>query len=315
MDGIIIINKPKEYTSHDVVAKVKKICKEKVGHTGTLDPMATGVLPLLIGEGTKLSEYITNHDKIYIATIKLGIKTDTLDSEGKIIEKQEVDFKKISTENVNKVLKTFLGKQKQTPPMYSAIKIKGKKLYQYAREGKKVEVPEREIEIYEIELLKIENDEILFKVHCSKGTYIRSLCEDVAIKLGTIGYMKELERVKVGEYEINQAVTLKEIEENGQSIKKNQNIGNEQNLESNANIEFLKKHIITIQEFFSKYTTICLEENKLKLFLNGVNLSTNKPDGTYQIQIKNGKWLGVGVVKNKLLKRKIICKNNISVVK
>ena len=313
MDGIIIINKPKEYTSHDVVAKVKKICKEKVGHTGTLDPMATGVLPLLIGEGTKLSEYITNHDKIYIATIKLGIKTDTLDSEGKIIEKQEVDFKKISTENVNKVLKTFLGKQKQTPPMYSAIKIKGKKLYQYAREGKKVEVPEREIEIYEIELLKIENDEILFKVHCSKGTYIRSLCEDVAIKLGTIGYMKELERVKVGEYEINQAVTLKEIEENGQSIKKNQNIGNEQNLESNANIEFLKKHIITIQEFFSKYTTICLEENKLKLFLNGVNLSTNKPDGTYQI--KNGKWLGVGVVKNKLLKRKIICKNNISVVK
>ena len=313
MDGIIIINKPKEYTSHDVVAKVKKICKEKVGHTGTLDPMATGVLPLLIGEGTKLSEYITNHDKIYIATIKLGIKTDTLDSEGKIIEKQEVDFKKISTENVNKVLKTFLGKQKQTPPMYSAIKIKGKKLYQYAREGKKVEVPEREIEIYEIELLKIENDEILFKVHCSKGTYIRSLCEDVAIKLGTIGYMKELERVKVGEYEINQAVTLKEIEENGQSIKKNQNIGNEQNLESNANIEFLKKHIITIQEFFSKYTTICLEENKLKLFLNGVNLSTNKPDGTYQIQIKNGKW--VGVVKDKLLKRKIICKNNISMVK
>ena len=315
MDGIIIINKPKEYTSHDVVAKVKKICKEKVGHTGTLDPMATGVLPLLIGEGTKLSEYITNHDKIYIATIKLGIKTDTLDSEGKIIEKQEVDLKKISTENVNKVLKTFLGKQKQTPPMYSAIKIKGKKLYEYARAGKKVEVPEREIEIYEIELLKIENDEISFKVHCSKGTYIRSLCENIAIKLGTIGYMKELERVKVGEYEINQAITLKEIEENGQSIKKNQNIENEQNPESNANIEFLKKHIITIQEFFSKYPTIYLEENKLKLFLNGVNLSTDNPDGTYQIQIKNGKWLGVGVVKNKLLKRKIICKNNISMVK
>ncbi len=297
MDGIIIINKPKECTSHDVVAKVKKICKEKVGHTGTLDPMATGVLPLLIGEGTKLSEYITNHDKKYIATIKLGIKTDTLDSEGKIIEKQEVDLKEISTENVNKVLKTFLGKQKQTPPMYSAIKIKGKKLYEYARAGKKVEVPEREIEIYEIELLKIENDELSFKVHCSKGTYIRSLCEDIAIKLGTIGYMKELERVKVGEYEINQAIDLKEIEENGQ------------------NIEFLKKHIITIQEFFSKYSTICLEENKLKLFLNGVNLSTNKPDGTYQIQIKNGKWLGVGVVKDKLLKRKIICKNNISMVK
>ena len=315
MDGIIIINKPKECTSHDVVAKIKKICKEKVGHTGTLDPMATGVLPLLIGEGTKLSEYITNHDKKYIATIKLGIKTDTLDSEGKIIEKQEVDLKEISTENVNKVLKTFLGKQKQTPPMYSAIKIKGKKLYEYAREGKEVEVPEREIEIYEIELLKIENDELSFKVHCSKGTYIRSLCEDIAIKLGTIGYMKELERVKVGEYEINQAIDLKEIEKNEQSIKKNRNIENEQKPESNANIEFLKKHIITIQEFFSKYSTICLEENKLKLFLNGVNLSTNKPDGTYQIKIKNGKWLGVGVVKDKLLKRKIICKNNISMVK
>ncbi len=313
MDGIIIINKPKEYTSHDVVAKVKNICKEKVGHTGTLDPMATGVLPLLIGEGTKLSEYITNHDKIYIATIKLGIKTDTLDSEGKIIEKQEVDLKKISTEQVNKVLKTFLGKQKQTPPMYSAIKIKGKKLYEYAREGKKVEIPEREIEVYEIELLKIENDEISFKVHCSKGTYIRSLCEDIATKLGTVGYMKELERVKVGEYEINQAINLKEIEENGQCI--NKNMESEKKLENNNNIEFLKKHIITIQEFFSKYPTIYLEENKLKLFLNGVNLSTDNPDGTYQIQIKNGKWLGVGVVKNKLLKRKIICKNNISVVK
>ncbi len=188
MDGIIIINKPKNCTSHDIVHKAKKITGKKVGHTGTLDPMATGVLPLLIGKGTLCAKYLTQHDKIYQAQVTLGIRTDTADIEGKIIEEKEVEKNTFKQEKVEEVLKTFLGKQQQIPPIYSAIKVKGKKLYEYARQGKIVEVKPREIEIYKINLIKIneEQKQIEFQVHCSKGTYIRSLCEDIAKKLDTV---------------------------------------------------------------------------------------------------------------------------------
>lgn len=184
LDGIIVINKPKEYTSHDVVSKVKKIVKEKVGHTGTLDPNATGVLPLLIGQGTKLSYYLTEHDKEYIATLALGIKTDTADGEGNVIEEKAISRNLLEENNVKKVISSFVGKQKQIPPMYSAIKVNGKKLYEYARQGKSVQLQPREIEIYDLILDKIDlnESEITFTVHCSKGTYIRTLCEQIANK-------------------------------------------------------------------------------------------------------------------------------------
>ncbi len=289
MDGILIINKPKQYTSHDVVAKVKKICGEKVGHTGTLDPMATGVLPLLLGQGTKLSKYLINHDKIYIATIQLGKKTDTLDSEGSILEERIVDGKLLNKENVQRVLECQIGKQIQTPPIYSAIKVNGKKLYEYARKGVEVEIPKREIEIYNIELLDInEKDKTIeFKVHCSKGTYIRTLCENIAEKLGTIGYMKELNRVQVGQFNLNQAFTVEELEKNKENEK------------------FLNQHLITVQNFFEKYSIVELKEEKLKLFLNGVQLTNNNDDGLYQIKVNNV-VVGIGTIKNKLLKREII---------
>ena len=289
MDGILIINKPKQYTSHDVVAKVKKICGEKVGHTGTLDPMATGVLPLLLGQGTKLSKYLINHDKTYIATIQLGKKTDTLDSEGSILEERIVDGKLLNKENVQRVLECQIGKQIQTPPIYSAIKVNGKKLYEYARKGVEVEIPKREIEIYNIELLDInEKDKTIeFKVHCSKGTYIRTLCENIAEKLGTIGYMKELNRVRVGQFNLNQAFTVEELEKNKENEK------------------FLNQHLITVQNFFEKYPIIELKEEKLKLFLNGVQLTNNNDDGLYQIKVNNV-VVGIGTIKNKLLKREII---------
>lgn len=289
MDGILIINKPKQYTSHDVVAKVKKICGEKVGHTGTLDPMATGVLPLLLGQGTKLSKYLINHDKTYIATIQLGKKTDTLDSEGSILEERIVDGKLLNKENVQRVLECQIGKQIQTPPIYSAIKVNGKKLYEYARKGVEVEIQKREIEIYNIELLDInEKDKTIeFKVHCSKGTYIRTLCENIAEKLGTIGYMKELNRVQVGQFNLNQAITVEELEKNKENEK------------------FLNQHLITVQNFFEKYPIVELKEEKLKLFLNGVQLTNNNDDGLYQIKVNNV-VVGIGTIKNKLLKREII---------
>ena len=204
MDGIILINKEKNCTSHDVVYKIKKIFGEKVGHIGTLDPNATGVLPLLIGKGTKLSKYLINHDKIYLVTLKLGEKRDTADSEGNVIKEKIVPKESLIKENVLKVFSKFTGKILQTPPMYSAIKVNGKKLYEYARKGQTIEIKPRQIEIYSINLkeIDVENNEIIFEVSCSKGTYIRSLCEDIAEKLNTVGYMKELNRTKVGEFAI-----------------------------------------------------------------------------------------------------------------
>lgn len=284
MDGILIVNKPKNCTSHDVVYKVKKITNQKVGHTGTLDPMATGVLPLLIGKGTLCSKYLIEHDKIYKATIQLGKKTTTADQEGEVIEEQEIANNALEPQYVTKRLKEFLGKQIQTPPMYSAIKVNGKKLYEYARKGQNVEVPKREIEIYEIELLNIDkqNKKIEYKVHCSKGTYIRSLCEDIAEKLGTIGYMAELERLKVGKFILKNAVSIDDLE------KKN-----------------IEKNIITIEEIFKNNEKINLTRKKLELFLNGVQITYDNPDGVYKIYCEN-KFIGTGTVKEKLLKRDVI---------
>ena len=202
MDGIIIVNKPKEHTSNDVVNKVKRLLNTKVGHTGTLDPNATGVLPLLLGKGTKFSKYLINHDKEYIATLKLGVKTSTADGEGKIVETKAVTDEMMDEKNITKKLEQFIGKQTQTPPIYSAIKVNGKKLYEYARSGKEVEIPSRNIEIYSIRLIEVNSSscEIIFDVQCSKGTYIRTLCEDIAEKLGTVRIYEGTKSCKGSEY-------------------------------------------------------------------------------------------------------------------
>lgn len=290
MDGILIINKPKGRTSHDIVAKVKKMVGSKVGHTGTLDPNATGVLPLLIGKGTLCSQYLMEHDKIYEVVLKLGIKTDTADAEGNVIEEKETQSINLEEQNVTQILKSFLGKQEQIPPMYSAIKVNGKKLYEYARKGQEVEINSRQIEIYKCELkeINIEEKEIYFEVHCSKGTYIRSLCEDIAQKLGTIGYMKELNRLRVGKFDIKQAITVEELETN---------ISNE---------VFVSEHFISIEKAFEDKKTVIIPQQRLKHFLNGVKLSFDLEDGLYEIYNEKSNFIGIGMVKNKLLKREII---------
>ncbi len=282
MDGIIIINKPKNCTSHDIVQKAKKVFGKKVGHTGTLDPMATGVLPLLIGKGTLCSKYLINHDKIYEVQLTLGVKTDTADKEGSIIEEKKVPQGAFQKERIEEVLKTFLGKQEQMPPMYSAIKVKGKKLYEYARKGQEVEVKPRLIEIYEIKLLKINQKEkqIEFQVACSKGTYIRSLCEDIAEKMGTVGYMSKLNRVQVGGFSIEQAISIEQLEKGEISY-------------------------ITIEELFSNRQEISLEKQRLQLFLNGVKLTMKKSDGVYRVYY-NQQFIGIGMVDKNFLKRDII---------
>lgn len=282
MDGVIIINKQKNFTSHDVVNVIrKKLNIKKVGHTGTLDPNATGVLPILVGKATKISKYLIEHDKTYIATIKLGEKTDTGDSEGQVIEEKLVptDLKK---EDINNALQSFLGKQKQVPPMYSAIKINGKKLYEYAREGKEVNLEAREIEIYKIQLLEYKNSKIKFEVECSKGTYIRTLCEDIAKKLGTVGYMEELQRTKVNNFKIGDSVLLDDI-----------------------TLENVKENLIKTEEVFKEKDKIELDNKKLELFLNGVKLTYDLPKDIYRIY-NNKQFIGIGIVENKLLKRDIV---------
>ena len=290
MDGIIIINKPIGCTSHDIVYKVKKMFNEKVGHTGTLDPMAEGVLPILVGKGTLLSKYLIDHNKKYIVELQLGIKTDTADSEGKIVGQKTVNEEKISKENIEKVFQSFIGKQEQIPPMYSAIKVNGKKLYEYARKGQEVEIKPRQIEIYNINLIQysIEKKQIKFEVFCGKGTYIRSLCEDIAQRFETVGYMKSLKRIQVGDFKIEDSITISQLEENVQDNN------------------FIKDKIISIEKLFNEKIGIKLDNKKLKLFLNGVRITQTLNDGIYKIYTENKIFVGIGVVENQLLKRDII---------
>lgn len=309
MNGIILINKEKGCTSHDVVYKVKKLTNSKVGHTGTLDPNATGVLPLLIGEATKISKYLINHDKEYEVVLELGKKTSTADVEGEVIKEKEVPAEIFEEQHVKEILKTFIGKQEQVPPIYSAIKVNGKKLYEYARKGQEVKLEPRKIEIYNIELLNINKDEkqISFRVKCSKGTYIRSLCEDIAEKLGTVGFMKELKRTVVGNFKIENAITVEELKEK---------IENED-----------YTYIISIEEIFKENDRIDLKSQNYSKYVNGVKLDienckitesdatlrnikadpkeSNLKDEVYKIYLDN-KFIGLGTVSEDKLKRDLL---------
>lgn len=210
MNGIIVVNKPSGITSRDVVNSVCKILgTKKVGHTGTLDPLADGVLVLCVGKATKLVDVITSNDKEYVAMVKLGILTDTLDVDGKVLEKRNCYVNK---QELIKVLKSFIGKYNQEVPIYSAVKINGKKLYEYARNGEKIVLPKREVNVKAIELLDLNNDSYSFKVTVSKGTYVRSLIKDINDKLGIIGVMSKLTRTRQGRFKIEESYSINDIE-------------------------------------------------------------------------------------------------------
>lgn len=211
MDGVIIVNKPAGMTSHDVVNRIRKIFKtKKVGHCGTLDPDATGVLVVAVNKATKLLQFLTADNKEYIATLSLGTATDTYDASGKVTATKE--YVPISDKKILACLNSFVGEQEQIPPMHSAIKVKGKKLYEYARNNETVEIPKRVITIDYIELISIVDNLFKFKVGCSKGTYIRSLCFDIAKKLDYPGHMYSLIRSKSGDFSLSDSYSLEEIE-------------------------------------------------------------------------------------------------------
>lgn len=212
MTGVVCINKPIGKSSHFAVAVIRRITKiKKVGHTGTLDPLATGVLPVCIGrEATKLSQLIMDSDKEYRAVLKLGISTTTQDSEGEILSQKEVN---VTNEQIEKAVESFVGEISQIPPMYSAIKIDGKKLYELARKGVEVERKPRIVTINYINILNINGDEVEMVIGCTKGTYIRTLCNDIGDALGCGGFMKSLVRTKCGGFSIENSITLEEFEE------------------------------------------------------------------------------------------------------
>jgi len=217
MDGVLLINKEEGLSSFDIVRKLKKILNtKKVGHCGTLDPLAKGLLVVTVGKALKISRFLEIDEKEYIATIKLGEKTSTLDREGEIIEKKEI--KNFNETDIKNVFTSLIGIQKQKPPIYSAISVNGKRLYEYARENIDVEIKEREIEIKKLELLEYNENIIKYKVICSKGTYIRVLCETIAEKLDNIGYMIDLVRTRIGKLYLSEASTLNEIENNNYKL-------------------------------------------------------------------------------------------------
>ena len=305
MDGLLIVDKKEGITSFDVIRNVRKEYNiKKVGHIGTLDPLASGVLPVLIGKATKLSDYLMMHDKEYIAKIILGKKTSTGDREGNVIEEKEIEKSKISKENIKAVLNSFLGESYQIPPMYSAIKVNGKKLYELARENKEIERTPRKINIAKIELLKIENVnvnenanlswqsiEITYKVQCSKGTYIRTLSEDIAEKLGTVGYMSYLRRTRVGDFKIEDAGKLIDMENIINNIPKYEI--KEEDLSKLINGVKVRKQ----------------QENNINVEKNNKNIENKKQNVKKSELCKlycNNKFIGYGISEGEFVKRDIL---------
>ena len=277
MEGIIIVNKPKGITSFDVIRKLKKILKtKKIGHTGTLDPLATGVMLMCVGKATKLAADLEAKDKVYIADFDIGYATDTYDIEGKKIAENIIE---ISKENLEQSIKKFIGNIKQVPPMYSAIKIDGNKLYHLARKGIEVERPERDVTIEYINLLDFKDNKAKIETKVSKGCYIRSLIYDIGQDLGTYATMTALQRKQVGDYSLENSYSLEQIEK----------------MVLNNDFKFLK----TIEEIFSYDKYSLQTEKELTLYKNGntVKIKENLENKRYRIYFQD-EFIGLANVEN-----------------
>ncbi len=276
INGIILVNKERGISSNKVVNKVKYLLgASKAGHLGTLDVLGEGLLPVTLGKGTKLFEYFLNKDKVYKTTFRFGETTETLDLEGPITQRNDVI---VSIDDINKVIHKFIGKINQLPPLFSAKKVHGQTAYSLARQGKDVDLKPKEIEIYSIKCLKqIEKNTFEFEIHCSSGTYIRSICRDLAFELGTYGVMLNIIRTKCGIFSLNNAFTLKQIE--------------------NKNYE-----VLPLDSIFLNYKQIVLNKNDTKKLLNGLQINYNERDGKYRCYDNEKNFLGLIEISNKKIK-------------
>ena len=277
MNGIVIVDKPAGWTSQDVVSKLRgALHTKRIGHGGTLDPMATGVLPVFVGRATRGVEFFEHAEKTYVATLRLGLHTDTEDISGTVLEEKEVH---ISEAEFLGILPQFRGKIQQIPPMYSALKVGGQKLCDLARKGREVERQPREIEIFRLECLEFSGNEARLLVHCSKGTYIRTLCKDIGQALGCGGCMAALRRVTAGEYTIEEAVPLDVL----------------------VAAEDPEQYLRNVDTMFRSYPAITLTEKQELRCRNGNSFSIALADGTYRAYGRNGEFLMLAKVENGIM--------------
>jgi len=274
MNGIVIVDKPQEWTSQDVTARLRRVFNtRRIGHGGTLDPMATGVLPVFVGRATRGVEFFEHAEKTYETVIRLGLMTDTEDTTGTVLEEKEVH---ISETEFAEILTQFRGKIKQIPPMYSALKVNGQKLCDLARKGKEVERQPREIEIFQLECLEFTGETARLRVRCSKGTYIRTLCKDIGVALGCGGCMQELRRVTAGEYTIEEAVPLQELLETTEP----------------------EKYLRQVDTMFRNYPEITLSPKQEQRCRNGNSFSMKMAEGTYRVYGQNGEFLALSKIED-----------------
>ena len=273
MNGIIIIDKPQEWTSNDVVSRLRRVFNtRRIGHGGTLDPMATGVLPVFVGRATRGVEFFEHAEKVYETTIRFGLTTDTEDITGKVLTETQVS---LTEEALLAVLPKFRGDILQVPPMYSAIKVNGQKLYDLARKGREVERQPRPITIHELELLAFSGNEARLRVRCSKGTYIRTLCKDIGEALGCGGCMAALRRVQAGEYTLEGSIPLRRLLDIS---------------EAGEDVEHLLRPVDTM---FASHERLALNEKQARLVKNGNAFASDCPDGTYRVYAPDGEFLAL----------------------
>ncbi|MBQ1169897.1 MAG: tRNA pseudouridine(55) synthase TruB [Oscillospiraceae bacterium] len=274
MNGIVIVDKPQDWTSQDVTARLRRVFNtRRIGHGGTLDPMATGVLPVFVGRGTRGVEFFEHAEKTYETVLRLGLTTTTEDVWGETIEEKSVEF---TTEKLETVLESFRGEILQVPPMYSALKVNGQKLCDLARKGKEVERKPRPITIHELTLLEVGENTLRLRVRCSKGTYIRTLCKDIGEALGCGGCMAQLRRVTAGEYTIEEAVPLQVL----------------------LDTENPEQYLRGVDTMFRNYPEIKLTPNQEKRCRNGNAFSVNLPKGTYRAYSQTGEFLMLAKVES-----------------
>ncbi len=277
MNGIVIIDKPAGWTSQDVVSKLRGVLQtRRIGHGGTLDPMATGVLPVFVGRATRAVEFFEHAEKTYEATLRLGMTTDTEDITGTVLSRQEVS---VSREQLEAALENFRGQIQQIPPMYSALKVGGQKLYNLARKGKEVERPARTVTIHRLECLDFSGQTAKLLVHCSKGTYIRTLCKDIGRALGCGGCMESLRRVSAGAYTIHEAIPLAELIDHPDP----------------------ESCLLTIDSMFTGYGAVTLTEKQALRCRNGNSFSIDLPDSTYRAYGPGGEFLMLAKVESGIM--------------
>ena len=274
MNGIVIVDKPQDWTSQDVTARLRRVFNtRRIGHGGTLDPMATGVLPVFVGRGTRGVEFFEHAEKTYEAELRLGLLTDTEDTSGTVLEEREVS---VTEMQFLEILPQFRGKIMQVPPMYSALKINGQKLCDLARKGREVERQPREIEIFELECLAFDGVTARLRVRCSKGTYIRTLCKDIGLALGCGGCMAALRRVTAGAYTIEEAVPLQKL------------------LETENPEQYLR----AVDTMFAQYPALTVSPKQEQRIRNGNSFSTTLEPGTYRTYGQNGEFLALSKVED-----------------